>query len=43
MGENSIFTPQTLFELIIKLGIDEPKNEQTQDINLASEYERPNI
>ena len=41
MGANTIFTPQTLFELIIKLVIEEPKNEQTQDINLAPEYERP--
>ena len=36
---NVAFTAAQLNELIIKLTIEEPKNEQTQDINLAPEYD----
>jgi hypothetical protein len=36
---NITFTAAQLNDLIIKLTIEEPQNEQTQDINLAPEYE----
>ena len=36
---NVAFTAAQLNELIIKLTIVEPQNEQTQDINLAPEYD----
>ena len=36
---NITFTAAQLNDLIIKLTIEEPQNEQTQDINLALEYE----
>jgi hypothetical protein len=36
---NIQFNAAQLNELIIKLAIEEPQNEQTQDVNLAPEYE----
>ena len=36
---NVAFSAAQLNELIIKLVIEEPQNEQTQDINLAPEFD----